>query len=74
MKRLFALLLALTALIAVGCGSAGGAPKVTTPEAKYDFGDVLTTEDPKYHEFFIKNEGKGDLKISGVQVVLLKGC
>ncbi|MDF2629096.1 MAG: hypothetical protein K0R39_2927 [Symbiobacteriaceae bacterium] len=73
MKRLLALLLALTALVAVGC-SAGGAPKVTTPEAKYDFGDVLTTEDPKYHEFFIKNEGKGDLKISGVQVKLLKGC
>jgi hypothetical protein len=73
MKRLLALLLALTALIAVGCGSAG-APRVTTPEAKYDFGDVLTTEDPKYHEFFIKNEGKGDLKISGVQVKLLKGC
>lgn len=73
MKRLLALLLALTALVAVGCGS-GGAPKVTTPEAKYDFGDVLTTEDPKYHEFFIKNEGKGDLKISGVQVKLLKGC
>lgn len=73
MKRLFALLLALTALVAVGC-SGGGAPKVTTPEAKYDFGDVLTTEDPKYHEFFIKNDGKGDLKISGVQVKLLKGC
>lgn len=73
MKRLLVALLALAALLAVGC-SGGGAPKATTPEAKYDFGDVLTTEDVKYHEFFIKNEGKGELKILGAQVKLLKGC
>lgn len=73
MKRVLALVLALAALLAVGC-SGGGAPKATAPETKYDFGDVLTTEAEKRHEFFIKNEGKGDLKIEAVQVKLLKGC
>jgi|GEM_PF-2687744 len=76
MKRILAVLLALTALLAVGCSGAagGGAPKATAPELKYDFGDIPTTEDPKYHEFFIKNEGGSDLKISGAQVKLLQGC
>ncbi|HWI62890.1 MAG TPA: hypothetical protein VNT75_13675 [Symbiobacteriaceae bacterium] len=73
MKRILALVLALAALVAVGCGG-GGAPKATTPEAKYDFGDILTTEAEKTHEFFIKNDGKGDLKIESVQVKLLQGC
>lgn len=73
LKRVLALVLALAALLAVGC-SGGGAPKATTPEAKFDFGDVLTTEAEKTHEFIIKNEGKGDLKIESAQVKLLQGC
>ncbi|HYF94636.1 MAG TPA: hypothetical protein VD969_20685 [Symbiobacteriaceae bacterium] len=73
MKRFLTILLALAAVLAVGC-SGGGAPKATAPETKYDFGNVLTTEDPKYHTFYIKNEGKGDLKLSDVQVKLLQGC
>jgi ABC-type glycerol-3-phosphate transport system substrate-binding protein len=73
MKRLLAALLALVALVAVGCSS--GAPKAAAPEVKFDYGDVPTTEaEPRNHEFVIKNEGTGDLKIADVQVKLLQGC
>lgn len=73
MKRLFAAVLAVVALLAVGC-SGGGAPKAVAPESKFDFGDVPTTAEMKHHTFQIANEGTGDLKITGVQVKLLKGC
>lgn len=68
-------LLALTAaaLLVAGC-SGGGAPKAVAPEMTFDFGDVLTTADTKTHEFAIKNEGTGDLKLGDVQVKLLQGC
>jgi len=76
MKRILALLLVLTAVLAVGC-SGGGSPKATTPETKFDFGNVVMTNDhndAKKHEFFIKNEGTADLKLSDLQVKLLEGC
>lgn len=72
MKRLL-LALAAAALLLAGC-AAGGPPKAVAPELKYDFGDVPVTAEMKTHEFVIKNEGQGDLKITGAQVKLLQGC
>ncbi len=71
-RSLVALLLGLSILVA-GC-AAGGTPKVAAPELKHDFGDVLTTAEMKTHEFVIKNEGNGDLKLGDPQVKLLEGC
>jgi hypothetical protein len=73
MKRFLSALLALVALVAVGC-SAGSSAKVSSPETKFDFGDVPVTADVQKHDFVIKNDGTADLKITGVQVKLLKGC
>jgi hypothetical protein len=73
LKRILLALMALVALIAVGC-SAGGAPKAGSPEAKFDFGDIPTTADMQYHDFVIRNDGASDLKIGDVQVKLLEGC
>lgn len=76
MKRIFLGLLLALALAAAGCG-AGGAPTAVAPETSYDFGPVPMSNDPaatRYKEFVIKNEGTGDLKLSGVDVKLLKGC
>lgn len=76
MKRMLMALLLLAAVVVAGCG--GGAPKAATPVTKHDFGDVpMTTDhekDTRTKEFVIKNEGTGDLKLSDVQVKLLKGC
>lgn len=75
MKRILLLVLTLAAFLAVGCSS--GTPKATSPETRFDFGDVVMTDDMndvKRHEFFIKNDGTGDLKLSDLQVKLLKGC
>jgi hypothetical protein len=63
------------AVLLAGCSS--GTPKAASPETKYDFGDVPVVTDMsqgKTREFVIKNEGTGDLKITGVQVKLLQGC
>lgn len=75
MMRLLPVLLLLAALVA-GCAGAGGGgtPKAVAPVTEHNFGDVLTTADVKTKEFVIKNEGKGDLKISAVQVKMLEGC
>lgn len=75
MKRILLGLLLLLALAAAGCG--GGAPAVVAPETSYDFGKVPMSNDPdatRYKEFVIKNEGTGNLKLTGVDVKLLKGC
>ncbi|HLN60213.1 MAG TPA: hypothetical protein VK464_01585 [Symbiobacteriaceae bacterium] len=75
MKRILPALLALVAALVMGCS--GGAPKAVAPETKYDFGDVVMTPDhtdAKIHEFVVKNEGQGDLKLEDVQVKLLQGC
>lgn len=74
-KRILLLLLAGGLLLLAGC--AKGEPKAVMPESKYDFGNVPIVTDmsqAKTKEFFIKNEGKGDLKLSNVQVKLLQGC
>jgi len=73
LKRIWLVLFLAVAVLAAGC-AAGGPPKAVTPETTYDFGDILTTAEPRSHEFVIKNEGKRDLKLSDVQVKLLKGC
>lgn len=72
MKRILMALAAVVLLLA-GC-SASGPAKAVAPELKFDFGDVPVTSDMKTHDFVIKNEGQGDLKITGVQVKLLQGC
>lgn len=75
MKRILPALLALVAALVMGCSS--GAPKAVAPETKFDFGDVVMTNDhnnAKVHEFVLKNEGTGDLKVEGAQVKLLQGC
>ena len=42
--------------------TSGGTPKVVVPETTFDFG--IFTEDKEYiHEFVVKNEGTGTLKI-----------
>lgn len=76
MKRILLGVLLMLALVAAGCG-AGGAPAAVAPETSYDFGKVPMSNDPKDtrdKEFVIKNEGTGDLKLTGVDVKLLKGC
>lgn len=73
-RTLFALLTMLAILLA-GCGA--GAPKAVVSESRFDFGDVRMSNDKKdlkTHEFVIKNEGQGDLKLEELQVKLLKGC
>ncbi|HYG60420.1 MAG TPA: hypothetical protein VD902_20305 [Symbiobacteriaceae bacterium] len=77
MKRLLAAAVTTAAVLVAGC-SGGGTPKAVTPETEVNFGDVrMTTDhvkDTVSKEFFIKNEGTGDLKLSDLQVKLLQGC
>lgn len=74
MNRILPVLL-LLAVVLTGCaGAAGSTPKAVTPVTEHNFGDIPTTADVKTQEFTIKNEGTGDLKISGVQVKLIEGC
>ncbi|HEY3367202.1 MAG TPA: hypothetical protein VGK74_19270 [Symbiobacteriaceae bacterium] len=74
-KFLLALAVVMTVLIA-GCSGtvSGGAPKATSPETTFDFGDVPVTADMLHHSFTIQNTGNADLKLSDVQVKLLQGC
>lgn len=78
MRRLPALILALTAMLALaGCAGGGGVPKAATPVTTHDFGDVPVSSDPKdtrTKEFVIQNTGAADLKLSNLQVKLLEGC
>lgn len=74
MKQNLFTLLAVVALLA-GCSAAGtGTPRAVAPETQFDFGDVPVTAPVKNHDFVIKNEGTGDLKITGAKVKLLQGC
>jgi hypothetical protein len=76
MKRMLLGLAVAAAALATGC-SAGGPPAAVTPETRWDFGDVpmvVDMNDVEKHEFVIKNEGQGDLKLEDVQVKLLQGC
>lgn len=78
MRRFLAVILALTALLALaGCAGGGGSPKVVTPVITHDFGDVPVSsdrQDIRTKEFLIQNTGTADLKLSNVQVKLLEGC
>jgi len=74
MKRVI-LVGAVSAVLLTGCSS--GVPKVVTPETSFNFGNVpVVTDmrDGKTHEFVIKNEGTGNLRLSNIQVKLLEGC
>lgn len=75
MKRVLLAILSL-AILLVGCAS-GGEPKAVISETRYDFGEVVTSSDPKdtkTHVFTIRNEGTGTLKLQEPQVETLEGC
>ena len=77
MRRRLLPLLALLALLLTGCSAFGGTPRAVVPQTSHDFGDVptsLNSKDRLVHEFVIRNEGTGNLKLQEPLVKLLEGC
>lgn len=77
MRRRLLPLLGLLALLLAGCSAIGGTPRAVAPETRHDFGDLptsLNAKDRRFHEFVIRNEGTGDLKLQEPELKLLEGC
>lgn len=75
MKRVALILAAVSLLFVAGCSK--GQPRAVTPETEVDFGKVPVVNDmskARIKEFFIRNEGTADLRITEGKVVLLDGC
>lgn len=77
MRILLAVVVLSTVVVLAGCGAAGGQPKAMTPQTRIDLGDVPVSNDMKdvrTHEFVIRNDGTGKLKLGAARVKTLEGC